>query len=64
MLYNLSISGATSETTLKTLDEAKLRLGRRQNKPIIIIQGGGNDCAYLNGKEDNYQVAPDKFRQI
>ena len=55
-LYNLSISGGTTETILARFeDEAKLR---RPN--ILIFQSGGNDAAYE--KEGENWVAPEKFK--
>lgn len=57
-LYNLSISGGTSETILQRFEnEAKIR-----EADILIFQTGGNDAAYEK-TEDNYLVSPDKFRR-
>ena len=63
MVYNLGISAGTSETLLASLDEVNLRLGSKREKPILIFQGGGNDSAYLNGKEDDHLVSSDKFEK-
>ncbi|MBI4991649.1 MAG: hypothetical protein HZB99_00325 [Candidatus Harrisonbacteria bacterium] len=57
-LYNLSISGGTSETILARFEnEAKIR-----EADILVFQTGGNDAAGEH-TEDNYQVPPDKFKE-
>ncbi len=56
-VYNLSISGGTSQTILDRFEsEAKIREAN-----ILIFQTGGNDAAYEH-TEDNHQVSLDKFR--
>lgn len=56
-VYNLSISGGTSQTILDRFEsEAKIRKAN-----MLIFQTGGNDAAYEH-TEDNHQVSPDKFR--
>ena len=56
-IYNLSISGGTTETILARFEtEAKTR-----EADVLIFQSGGNDAAYEH-KEGNYQVPLDKFR--
>lgn len=56
-VYNLSISGGTSETILDRFgSEARIRKAN-----MLIFQTGGNDAAYEH-TEDNHQVSPDKFR--
>jgi lysophospholipase L1-like esterase len=55
-VYNLSISGGTTQTILDRFEsEAKIR-----NADAIIIQTGGNDAAYEN-KEENFLIPPEKF---
>ena len=57
-IYNLSISGGTTETILARFEnEAKIR-----QADVLIFQTGGNDAAYEH-KEDNYLVSPDKFKK-
>lgn len=57
-LYNLSISGGTTETILARFEnEAKIR-----EADTLIFQTGGNDAAYEHAP-DNYQVPPDKFKK-
>jgi lysophospholipase L1-like esterase len=56
-IYNLSISGGTTETILARFEsEAKIR-----NVDALIFQTGGNDAAYEH-EPDNHLVVPDKFR--
>lgn len=56
-LYNLSISGGTTETILARFEnEAKIR-----EADILIFQTGGNDAAYEH-QEGNHLVSPDKFK--
>jgi len=56
-LYNLSISGGTTETILARFEkEAKIR-----EADVLIFQSGGNDAAYEH-EEGNFQVPLDKFR--
>ncbi|MBU1177079.1 MAG: GDSL-type esterase/lipase family protein [Patescibacteria group bacterium] len=56
-IYNLSISGGTTETILARFEsEAKIR-----NADAIIFQTGSNDAAYKN-TPGNYLVSPEKFR--
>lgn len=55
-LYNLSISGGTTETILARFEnEAKVR-----EADTLIFQTGGNDAAYEH-QEGNHLVSPDKF---
>lgn len=57
MLYNLSISGGTTETILARFEnEAKIR-----RADTLIFQTGGNDAAY-EYQEGNYWVLPDTFK--
>lgn len=57
-LYNLSISGGTTETILARFEnEAKIR-----NADAIIFQSGTNDAAFEHSP-DNYLVQPEKFRE-
>ncbi len=64
-IYNLSIPGETSFSLLKRLEqEAKPRMWTRKadDKYVIIIAVGGNDCAgVLNA--DNPQIKPDDFKK-
>jgi len=54
-VYNLSISGGTTETILDRFeDEAKIR-----NTEALIFQTGGNDSA--QDGEGNFQIPPEKF---
>src|SRR3989338_11217514 len=56
-LYNLSISGGTTETILARFEaEAKIR-----EADMFIFQTGGNDAAYEH-REGNYLVLSDKFK--
>lgn len=57
-IYNLSISGGTTETILERFEsEAKIR-----EADAIIFQSGGND-PYLKGKNGPNQISIDQFRQ-
>ncbi len=57
-IYNLSISGETTETILGRFEsESKIR-----NADALIFQTGGNDSAYEN-TPDNYLVPPEKFKE-
>jgi lysophospholipase L1-like esterase len=56
-VYNLSISGGTSETILARFEaEANIR-----HADFLIFQSGGNDAAYID-EPGNHQVQPDKFK--
>lgn len=56
-IYNLSVSGGTSETILERFqNEAKIR-----NADALLFQTGGNDSAYENAP-DNFLVGPEKFK--
>ena len=57
-IYNLSISGGTTETILARFEsESKIR-----NADAIIFQTGTNDASYKNRPSD-YLVQPEKFRK-
>lgn len=57
-VYNLSISGGTTETILERFEsEAKIR-----EADALIFQSGGND-AYLKGENGPNQIPLDKFKQ-
>ena len=57
-IYNLSISGGTTETILERFEsEAKIR-----EADAIIFQSGGND-SYLKGKDGPNQISIDQFRK-
>lgn len=57
-LYNLSISGGTTETILERFEkEAKIR-----NADALIFQTGGNDAACPHGTNE-HNVSPEKFEQ-
>lgn len=57
-IYNLSISGGTTETILERFEsEAKIR-----EADALIFQSGGND-SYLKGKNGSNQIPIDKFRK-
>ena len=57
-IYNLSISGETTETILERFEsEAKIR-----EADAIIFQSGGND-SYLKGKGGPNQIPIDQFRK-
>lgn len=57
-IYNLSISGGTTETILDRFEsEAKVR-----KADALIFQSGGND-SYLEGKNGSNKVPLDKFRK-
>jgi lysophospholipase L1-like esterase len=56
-VYNLSVSGGTTETILERFEsEAKVR-----EADALIFQTGGNDSALIGDGGPN-QVAPEKFR--
>lgn len=56
-IYNLSISGGTTETIIERFEsEAKIR-----EADAIIFQSGGND-SYLKGKNGSNQIPLDKFQ--
>lgn len=55
-IYNLSVSGGTTETILKRFEsEAHIR-----NADALIFQTGGNDASYEHSPE-NYLVPVEKF---
>lgn len=57
-LYNLSISGGTTETILDRFEsETAIREG-----DILVFQTGGNDAAYEHAG-GNHQIHPDQFRK-
>lgn len=57
-IYNLSISGGTTETILERFEsEAKVREAN-----ALIFQSGGND-SYLKGKNGHNQIPVDQFRK-
>jgi lysophospholipase L1-like esterase len=57
-IYNLSVSGGTTETILERFDsEARIR-----EADAIIFQSGGND-SYLKGKNGPNQIPTDQFRK-
>jgi lysophospholipase L1-like esterase len=57
-IYNLSISGGTTETILERFEsEAKIR-----EADAIIFQSGGND-SYLKGEHGPNNIAPDQFEK-
>lgn len=57
-IYNLSISGGTSETILKRFQsEAKIR-----NADALIFQTGGNDASYTDSPE-NTLVSAEQFEK-
>ncbi len=57
-LYNLSISGGTTETILKRFEsEATIR-----EADALIFQSGGND-SYLKGKDGPNQIPIEQFRK-
>ena len=54
-VYNLSVSGGTTETILERFEnESKIR-----GCEALIFQTGGNDAA--QDKQGNFQISPDKF---
>lgn len=56
-IYNLSISGGTTQTILDRFEsEAKSR-----SADALIFQSGGND-SYLNGKDGPNHISIDKFK--
>jgi len=57
-VYNLGVSGDTTEDLLKRLD---CEAGAREAE-LVIFSIGDNDSAYEN-KEGNYQVPPEKFKK-
>lgn len=63
-LYNLSISGGTTETILGRFEnEANIRFKAEEdgnNTNVLIFQTGGNDSAY-NPKDDKNLVTLEKF---
>jgi lysophospholipase L1-like esterase len=57
-LYNLSISGGTTETILARFEsEANIR-----KADVLIFQTGGNDCSCVHGSNTPV-VTPEKFRE-
>lgn len=57
-VYNLGISGGTTETLLQRFEsEATVRLA-----DALIFQTGGNDASY-EGAPGNFMVQPEKFRE-
>lgn len=57
-IYNLSISGGTTETILERFEsEAKIR-----EADALVFQSGGND-SYLKGKNDTNQIPLNQFRK-
>lgn len=60
-VYNLGISGDTSEYILGRFErETRARI-LEEKETIFIFQDGGNDAMYLNADQRN-QVAPEQFR--
>lgn len=57
-VYNLGVSGDTTEDLLKRLD---CEAGAREAE-LVIFSIGENDSAYEN-KEGNYQVPPEEFKK-
>ncbi len=58
-IYNLSISGGTTETILERFEkESAMRYG----PDALIFQTGGNDASREHGK-DTHRVAPEKFEE-
>lgn len=56
-LYNLSISGGTTEMILERFEaEAKIRFGGE----ALIFQTGGNDASCIHGTRD-HKISPEKF---
>ena len=56
-IYNLSISGGTSQTILDRFEvEASIRAA-----DILIFQSGGND-SYLQGKDGRNQIPIEQFK--
>lgn len=56
-IYNLSISGGTTDTILERFEsEAKIR-----NATTLIFQTGGNDASYEH-TPDNFLVTEEKFK--
>ena len=57
-IYNLSISGGTTETILARFEtESKIR-----EADILLFQTGGNDAARAGGRDGNHQISSDKFK--
>src|SRR3989338_168669 len=57
-IYNLSISGGTTETILQRFEsEAKIR-----EADALIFESGGND-SYLRGKNGPHQIPVAQFRK-
>ncbi|MBI2047594.1 MAG: SGNH/GDSL hydrolase family protein [Parcubacteria group bacterium] len=57
-VYNLSISGGTSDTILARFEaEANIR-----KADALIFQTGGNDASYYEGSPQNLMVPPEKFK--
>lgn len=57
-IYNLSISGGTTNTILERFEtEAKIR-----EADALIFQSGGND-SYLKGKDGDNQISLDQFEK-
>lgn len=62
-VYNLGISGDTSTGLLKRMRKETLtRLKTEDEKPIIIIEIGDNDAAYLKSKK-THQTPIEEFRK-
>ena len=61
LIYNLSISGNTTEDILDRFDaEIRAHLKETKKAHAIIFSIGANDSRKINGK---YAVSPEKFRQ-
>ena len=62
-VYNLSISGNTTEDLLERFDfEIKQRLKEEENKTIIIFAIGANDSDFVHSKND-FWVQPKKTKK-
>lgn len=62
-IYNLGISGNTSENLLKRFEfETKQRLEPDSNRTIFIFDIGKNDAAFIKSKKSNW-IAIDKFKE-
>jgi lysophospholipase L1-like esterase len=58
MIYNVSISGGTTETILERFE----REARVREADALIFQTGGNDVS-RDGKTKKHQVSPEQFEK-
>lgn len=64
-IYNLSVSGGTTQTILDRFEhETKVRQAVNGGPVALIFQTGGNDASYEGaGNDGKYMVSPEQFKR-